>query len=132
MATTSSSVILVDPNATWRRQGRELLRARGYDVLEFADGERAFAYLRTHVIDLVIADFLAVKASMIKWKGPREKGPRFVLLIRRGTPDAVAECFRCGAFDCAIKPIDEVGLFDIVNRSLSSTPAETRARAAGA
>src|SRR5579885_2892762 len=51
-------ILVVDDNVMVRESYTELLRHRGYSVLQAGDGEQALDVVRTHAIDLAIIDVM--------------------------------------------------------------------------
>jgi len=125
MATIVGKVIIVHPSTTWRQQGCDALRTRGYSVSGFSHSASALAHLRTHSTDLVIADYSSIKTSLIKWRRLSGGQSRIVLLLRSQNAQTIAECFRSGADDCAVGPLDGQGLFEIVTRTLKKPTPKT-------
>ena len=80
------------------------------------------AYCQRHPIDMVIADFFFVKPKLSKWKKAFPK-PRFVFVVRSRSPEVMAECFRQGATDCVVKPLDKGDLSEMLGRTLPRSSA---------
>lgn len=126
MAAATNSVVIVDPSVTWRKRSCDALRANGYTVAGFASPGRAMEHLRKHSTDVVVADFTSVtKPLMTKWRKLVGRESRFVFLVRSRQPDVIAECFRYGADDCALRPpADGKMISDIVYRAINRSSGQ--------
>ncbi len=63
-----ATILIVDDEANLRRTLAEILRARGYSILEADDGATAIELLRTATPDLIFSD----------WKMPKIGGEEFL------------------------------------------------------
>lgn len=108
MATT---ILIVDDEANLRKTLAEILRARGYQILEADDGSTAIELLGTTVPDLIFSD----------WKMPRVGGEKVLEYLREhpplssvpvivitayGSSHSAIEAIRLGAYDFVTKPFD--------------------------
>ncbi len=75
------TILVVDDEADVRELAREMLAAKGYVVLEAADGAEALTVARNHAdrIDLLLTDVVM----------PNMSGPRLAAEFRRQRPDAI-------------------------------------------
>lgn len=94
------TVLLVEDEASVRKVVREILRARGYSVLEAPDGVEGLAVAEAHegTIDLVLSDVMM----------PNMRGPQMVEKMRESRPD-ISVVFMSGYSD-------ERALGDLVQR----------------
>lgn len=89
----------------------EILRARGYSILEADDGSSAIELLRTTIPDLIFSD----------WKMPKIGGEEFlqhlhshphltsvpvIVITAYGSSHSAIEAVRLGAYDFVTKPLD--------------------------
>src|ERR1700739_4359846 len=104
-------ILIVDDEANLRKTLAEILRARGYSILEADDGTSAVELLRTHTPDLIFSD----------WKMPQMSGGGFLPHLQRhshlaaisvvvitayGSSHSAIEAIRLGAYDFVTKPFD--------------------------
>jgi DNA-binding NtrC family response regulator len=106
-----AEILIVDDEANLRKTLAEILRTRGYSVLEADDGATAIELLRTAAPDLIFSD----------WKMPRVGGEEFlrhlhnhahlasipvIVITAYGTSHSAIEAVRLGAYDFVTKPFD--------------------------
>ena len=106
-----STILIVDDEANLRKTLAEILRARGYCILEADDGATAIELLRSATPDLIFSD----------WKMPRVGGEEFLQFLRSdsrlasvpvivitayGSSHSAIEAVRLGAYDFVTKPFD--------------------------
>jgi DNA-binding NtrC family response regulator len=111
-----ATILIVDDEANLRKTLAEILRARGYTILEADDGATAIELLRTTTPDLIFSD----------WKMPKIGGGEFlqhlhshtglaaipvIVITAYGSSHSAIEAVRLGAYDFVTKPFD---LDDIV------------------
>jgi DNA-binding NtrC family response regulator len=107
----SETILIVDDEANLRRTLAEILRKRGYTILEAADGTDAIELLQTVTPDLIFTD----------WKMPGMGGEELLLHLRDnrrlaaipvivitayGSSHNTIEAVRLGAYDFVSKPFD--------------------------
>lgn len=86
----SGTLLTVEDDPSLRAFLRQVLNARGYRVLEAANGKRALDLLRVHAneIDLVITDLMMPEMSGAQlMKSVRESYPDLQFLLMSGYPD---------------------------------------------
>jgi len=106
-----ATILIVDDEENLRKTLAEILRARGYSILEADDGATAIDLLRTETPDLIFSD----------WKMPRVGGEEFLQHLHRhsqlasvpvivitayGSSHSAIEAVRLGAYDFVTKPFD--------------------------
>jgi DNA-binding NarL/FixJ family response regulator len=126
---THRSVLIVDPSASWVKKGCGLLRRNGYEAVGFSNGDRAFHYLESHSVDIVVADLSSLKLALLRRAASAPKYARMLLLVRSSDPLSVAECFRLGASDCVRRSLDDDEFLAAINKVF---PAPTLKATAGA
>jgi len=108
MATT---ILIIDDEGNLRKTLAEILRARGYTILEADDGSTAIEWLNTTVPDLIFSD----------WKMPKVGGEEVlqylhshahlasipvIVMTAYGSSHSAIEAIRLGAYDFVTKPFD--------------------------
>jgi DNA-binding NtrC family response regulator len=106
-----STILIVDDEANLRKTLAEILRARGYCIVEADDGATAIELLRATTPDLIFSD----------WKMPKVSGEEFLQHLRShthlasvpvivitayGSSHSAIEAVRLGAYDFVTKPFD--------------------------
>ena len=106
-----SMILIVDDEANLRKTLAEILRARGYTILEADDGTTALELLREARPDLIFSD----------WKMPKMGGEEFlqhlhsnpqlatvpvIVITAYGSSHSAIEAVRLGAYDFVTKPFD--------------------------
>jgi len=119
----ASTILIVDDEANLRKTLAEILRARGYSILEADDGSTAIELLRTATPDLIFSD----------WKMPKMGGEEFlehlrsrsnlaavpvIVITAYGSSHSAIEAVRLGAYDFVTKPFDLDEIVGTVERAL--------------
>ncbi len=107
----SAAILIVDDEENLRKTLAEILRTRGYSILEADDGAAAIKLLRDATPDLIFSD----------WKMPQMGGEIFLQYLRGqprlasipvivitafGSSHSAIEAVRLGAYDFVTKPFD--------------------------
>jgi DNA-binding NtrC family response regulator len=107
----ANTILIVDDEANLRKTLAEILRARGYAILEADDGATAVELLREARPDLIFSD----------WKMPIMGGEEFlqhlhshpqlanvpvIVITAYGSSHSAIEAVRLGAYDFVTKPFD--------------------------
>lgn len=107
----TTTILIVDDEANLRKTLAEILRARGYAILEADDGTTAVELLREAQPDLIFSD----------WKMPKMGGEEFlqhlhshpklanvpvIVITAYGSSHSAIEAVRLGAYDFVTKPFD--------------------------
>lgn len=107
----STTVLIIDDEANLRKTLAEILRARGYSILEADDGSTAMELLKTAAPDLIFSD----------WKMPKVGGDEVlrhlknqahlasvpvIVMTAYGSSHSAIEAIRLGAYDFVTKPFD--------------------------
>jgi two-component system response regulator AtoC len=134
----SDVILIIDDEANLRRTLAQILREKGYAVLEAADGVEAVELLRHSNPDLIFSD----------WKMPEMGGEQILRYLRDdphlalipvivitafGSSDSAIEAVRLGAYDFVSKPfdLDEISLTAeraLAHSSLNRDVAELRSK----
>ncbi|MDQ2890861.1 MAG: response regulator, partial [Gemmatimonadota bacterium] len=133
-AAHAARILVVDDNADVRGYVGRLLRAHGWDVIPFAEGESALAAARERTPDLVLSDVMmpgldgfgllrALRAD------PRTSAVPVVLLSARAGEESRIEGLQAGADDYLVKPFSARELVARVGAHLSLLKARERASA---
>lgn len=119
----SAAILIVDDEVNLRKTLAEILRARGYAILEADDGSTAVELLRDATPDLIFSD----------WKMPEMGGEEFLRYLRGqsrlasipvivitafGSSHSAIEAVRLGAYDFVTKPFDLDEIMVTVERAL--------------
>jgi two-component system response regulator AtoC len=135
----SDLILIIDDEANLRRTLAQILRERGYAVLEASNGVEAIELLRHSIPDLIFSD----------WKMPEMGGEQILRYLRDaphlamipvivitafGSSDSAIEAVRLGAYDFVTKPfdLDEISLTAeraLAHSSLNRDVAELRSKA---
>jgi len=113
-------ILLVDDQAELRSLLAENFKARGYEILEAADGTTLKALFAGPQPDAVLLDLKLPDAdgldllSALKRNWPETE---VIVLSGYGTLDAAVEATKRGAFHFQTKPHNE-GLYTLVERAL--------------
>ena len=118
-------VLVVDDNVMVRESYTELLRRRGYDVLQAGDGEEALDVVRDHSIDLAIVDVMMPVMGGLEFRQHlQKKAPSVATILVTGQPDRVNDLveddpeFQSGRVSILYKPVHPVTLLDEVDKRL--------------
>jgi DNA-binding NtrC family response regulator len=134
----SETILIIDDEANLRKTLAEILRAKGYAILEAANGVEAIDLLRQATPDLIFSD----------WKMPEMGGEQILRHLRTdghlcsipvivitafGSSDSAIEAVRLGAYDFIAKPfdLDEISLTAeraLAHSSLNHELAELRTK----
>ncbi len=135
----SDVILIIDDEANLRRTLAQILREKGYAVLEAANGIEAVELLRHSTPDLIFSD----------WKMPEMGGEQILRCLRDdphlslipvivitafGSSESAIEAVRLGAYDFVTKPfdLDEISLTAeraLAHSSLNRDVAELRSKA---
>jgi DNA-binding NtrC family response regulator len=115
-------VLIVEDEAYVRTSLAEILRERGYEVLEAPDVPGALALLPRSALDVVLTDLrlpgedgleLVKQAQTISADLP------VVVLTGQGTITSAVECLKSGASDYLLKPVDPTALELALERAIA-------------
>ena len=118
-------VLVVDDNAMVRESYTELLRRRGYDVVQAGDGEQALDMMRDHPIDLAIVDVMMPVMGGLEFRQRlQDRAPSVATILVSGQPDRVNDLveddpdFQSGRVSILYKPVHPVTLLAEVDKRL--------------
>lgn len=118
-------VLVVDDNVMVRESYTELLRRRGYDVLQAGDGEEALDVVRDHSIDLAIVDVMMPVMGGLEFRQRlQDSAPSVATILVTGQPDRVNDLveddpeFQTGQVSILYKPVHPVTLLAEVDKRL--------------
>lgn len=130
---TSSRILVVDDDRTFRLSTAELLRQDGHQVEAVGDASEAEVALRNGAFDLVLLDLRMPGLSGVRFlEVLRMRGARLPVLMISGfgTVEAAVEALQIGADDFLTKPVDPDLLSAKVEELLDRRPVpEARAGA---
>jgi DNA-binding NtrC family response regulator len=107
----SAVILIVDDEANLRRTLAEILRARGYSILEADDGTTAVELLRDATPDLIFSDWKMRQMGGEKFLQHLRHEPRLasipvIVITAFGSSHSAIEATRLGAYDFVTKPFD--------------------------
>ena len=118
-------ILVVDDNVMVRESYTELLRHRGYDVMQAGDGEEALKVIGASSIDLAIIDvMMPVMGGLELRQVLQDKAPGIATILVTGQPDKVEELvdddpdFQTGRVAMLYKPVHPVMLLAEVDKRL--------------
>jgi two-component system, sensor histidine kinase and response regulator len=119
-------ILVVDDNAMVRESYTELLRHRGYDVMQAGDGEEALKVIRTRAVDLAIIDvMMPVMGGLELRQVLQDKAPGIATILVTGQADKVEDLvdddpdFQTGRVAMLYKPVHPVMLLAEVDKRLA-------------
>ena len=116
-------VLVVEDEAYVRESLREVLRERGYDVLEAGDVKDALAQLGRASVDVVLTDFRLPGSdglALVKQLQALASPVPVVVLTGQGTIASAVECLKSGASDYLLKPADPEALEVALTRAMAA------------
>ena len=120
MARTKPNILVVEDNDSEREALARVLRLERCDVRMARNPAEAMAAVSLPT-DLVISDLQMGAQTGIDllraWRVERPTTP-FILLTAYGTVDTAVTAMKLGAADFLVKPVDPVGLVDLIHRLL--------------
>ena len=118
-------VLIVDDNVMVRESYTELLKHRGYDVLQAGDGEEALGVVRENAIDLAIVDVMMPVMGGLEFRQRLQvTAPSIATILVTGQPDRVDDLveddpdFQTGRVSILYKPVHPVTLLAEVDKRL--------------
>ncbi len=107
----TATILIVDDEANLRKTLAEILRARGYSILEADDGTSAIELLRTNKPDLIFSDWKMPKMGGEEFLQHLHGNPRLasvpvIVITAYGSSHSAIEAVRLGAYDYVTKPFD--------------------------
>jgi two-component system response regulator AtoC len=116
-------VLVVEDEDYVRESLREILRARGYEVLEAGDVPQAMAQLGRGPVDVVLTDFRLPGSdglALVKQVQALSAQVPVVVLTGQGTIASAVECLKSGASDYLLKPADPEALEVALSRAMAA------------
>jgi len=116
-------VLVVEDEAYVRESLREILRERGYEVLEAAAVPEAMDQLARAPVDVVLTDFRLPGSdglALVKQVQALSAQIPVVVLTGQGTIASAVECLKSGASDYLLKPADPEALEVALSRAMAA------------
>jgi len=116
-------VLVVEDEAYVRESLREVLRERGYEVLEAGGVPEAMAVLARASVDVVLTDFRLPGSdglALVKQVQALSTQIPVVVLTGQGTIASAVECLKSGASDYLLKPADPEALEVALSRAMAA------------
>ena len=120
--TPRARVLVVEDEAYVRDSLTEILRERGYEIVEAGTVGEAVRVLAQAPIDVVLTDFRLPGAdglALVKQVQASSPDVPVVVLTGQGTIASAVECLKSGASDYLLKPADPEALEVALERALA-------------
>ena len=117
----TKKILIVDDEASMRRNIVDYLSMKGYSLLEAESGEEAIEIITSTPLDLIILDINLPKMSGLDvLKLTKKDNPDLpcLLLTAYGTSDKAIKAMKLGAFDYLEKPFELDEFQMIIERAL--------------
>jgi len=114
-------ILIVDDEASMRRNIVDLLSMKGYSLLEAKSGEEAIEMIESTTLDILILDINLPNMSGLEvLKLTKNNYPELpcIMLTAYGTSDKAIEAMKLGAFDYMEKPFELEEFIMIIERAL--------------
>ena len=116
-------VLVVEDERYVRESLREILREKGYEVVEAGAVAEAMALLARSPVDVVLTDFRLPGADgleVVRQVQAVSPDVPVIVLTGQGTIASAVECLKAGASDYLLKPADPDALDVALERALAS------------
>jgi CheY-like chemotaxis protein len=120
-------ILVVDDNIMVRESYTELLRHRGYEVVQAGDGEQALSVLRDEIVDLAIVDVMMPVMGGLEFRQRLlDVAPDVATILVTGQPDKLEDLmedddeFQAGLVSVLYKPVHPVKLLAEVDKRLTA------------
>ncbi|OPL12846.1 MAG: Fis family transcriptional regulator [delta proteobacterium MLS_D] len=117
------TILVVDDEKNMRLVLTAMLRRKGYDVVEAADGVEAQEILRRRDISVVVSDLKMPRLDgfgLLSWIGREYPSLPFIIITAYGTISNAVEAVKKGAFDYITKPFDQEELQNIIGKAVNT------------
>jgi CheY-like chemotaxis protein len=118
-------ILVVDDNIMVRESYTELLRHRGYEVVQAGDGEEALDVLRDEDVDLAIVDVMMPIMGGLEFRQRLyDMAPEIATILVTGQPDRLDNLmeddldYQAGRVSVLYKPVHPVKLLAEVDKKL--------------
>jgi two-component system, NtrC family, response regulator AtoC len=114
-------ILVVDDEASMRRNIVDLLSVKGYEINESENGEDAIELIKANIFDIIILDINLPKISgldVLKYSKKENPDIPCLLLTAYGTSEKAIEAMKLGAFDYLEKPFELEEFLIILERAL--------------
>lgn len=114
-------VLLVDNEASILSVLSTLLKAEGYEVFPFKEGEKALERIRAESYDLMVSDIRMTPVSgmdLLRAARAERPGMSVIMLTAYGSVETAIEAMKLGAFDYVTKPFKVDELLITIRRAL--------------
>lgn len=106
-----TTILIIDDEANLRKTLAEILRTRGYAILEADDGSTAIELLKTATPDLIFSDWKMPKVGgeeVLQYlhSHPHLASVPVIVMTAYGSSHSAIEAIRLGAYDFVTKPFD--------------------------
>lgn len=118
------NILVVDDDDDIREAICETLKNRGFDCATAADGREALQYLKTHCVDVVLADYrmpVMGGAELLKaLMGPAHDPMPVIIMSATGSIAVRDHALALGAVAFLSKPYDNAELIEIVFHAMNA------------
>ncbi len=115
------TILIVDDEASMRRNIVDLLSMKGYNLLEAESGEEAIEIISKTKLDLLLLDINLPKMSGLDVLSQTKNEHAYlpcILLTAYGTSEKAIEAMKLGAFDYLEKPFELEEFLMVIQRAL--------------
>lgn len=123
-------ILIVEDNALVRESFVHLLRQRGYDVIEAADGEQALMRLKHAPCEIAIIDVMMPTMGGLELRQALiDRTPTMHVILVTGQPEKLEVLveddvdFQSGKVPVLHKPVHPVKLLAEIDKGLAAKPA---------
>ncbi len=114
-------ILIVDDEINMRVVLRAMLKKRGYQVAEAADGLEALECLKKESVEVVVTDLKMPRLDGLGLlEGVTTNFPEtpVILITAHGTIETAVDALKKGAFDYITKPFDQEELIGVIEKAL--------------
>lgn len=114
-------VLIVDDELNMRVVLHAMLKKKGFQVSEAADGLEALDYLAKESFDLIVTDLKMPRLNGLGLlESVKSKYPDIpvILITAHGTIETAVDALKKGAFDYITKPFDQAELINVIEKAI--------------
>lgn len=114
-------VLIVDDELNMRVVLHAMLKKKGYQVSEAADGLEALEHLGKEVIDVIVTDLKMPRLNGLGLlEGVKTRHPEIpvIIITAHGTIETAVDALKKGAFDYITKPFDQAELISVIDKAI--------------
>ena len=123
----SKKILLIDDDLIVKTSVAKLLRLKGYEVLEAADGSEGVEVFQKNSIDLVIIDMRmpglngieTIEALRSECARSNKKRPAEIILTGYSEKKLLEQCTKIGINEVVFKPFNVLDFVELISRKFS-------------